>query len=397
MKNSLDIEKPPADTRVVVAMSGGVDSSVVAGLLKREGYDVVGVTLQLYDHGAATHRKGACCAGQDIHDARRVAEMLAIPHYVLDYEERFRTAVIDRFADSYIAGKTPVPCVACNQTVKFVDLLATARELGADVLATGHYIASREVGGRRALFRPADLDRDQSYFLFGTTDEQLRDLRFPLGGMAKAEVREAARAFGLIVAEKADSQDICFVPEGRYADVIERLRPGASAPGEIVHLDGRVLGHHDGVIRFTVGQRRGIGIAAGEALYVVHLDAAGRRVVVGPRAALMTRKLTLSGVNWLGDTPLAGLPAGGIAIEARVRSTRPPRPAQLAVEDGRVVVELAEGESGVAPGQACVFYDRPGAGAQVLGGGFIERGEHLAEAEAALARLAAHGHATAAA
>jgi len=387
MRAGLDLPGSPDRTRVVVAMSGGVDSSVVAGLLKDSGYDVVGVTLQLYDHGEATHRKGACCAGQDIHDARRVAETLGIPHYVLDYEERFREAVIDRFADGYAAGETPVPCVACNQTVKFADLLETARQLGADALATGHYVRSERRGARRALYRPVDLDRDQSYFLFATTQEQLDFLRFPLGAMTKAETRDAARAFGLPVAEKSDSQDICFVPNGRYADVIRKLKPGAAEAGDIVHIDGRVLGRHEGIINFTIGQRRGIGVALGEPLYVVHLDPHGRRVIVGPREALATRRLHLRDVNWLGNAPLGTLPSAGIDIHARVRSTRPPLPARLIVSDGQVRVDLAAMEAGVAPGQACVFYDDGGEGARVLGGGWIERSEHDAEAELALRKL----------
>ncbi|SDB55155.1 tRNA 2-thiouridine(34) synthase MnmA [Bauldia litoralis] len=396
MRVSLDLPGSPDRTRVVVAMSGGVDSSVVAGLLKESGYDVVGVTLQLYDHGEATHRKGACCAGQDIHDARRVAETLGIPHYVLDYEERFREAVIDPFAASYAAGETPVPCISCNQTVKFADLLGTAERLGADALATGHYVRSEQHGNRRALFRPVDLDRDQSYFLFATTPAQLDFLRFPLGGMTKAETRAAARAFNLPIAEKSDSQDICFVPSGGYADVIRKLNPGAAEPGHIVHIDGRVLGRHDGIINFTVGQRRGIGIALGQPLYVVHLDPEGRRVIVGPREALLTGRLHLRGVNWLGDMPLAEVPAGGIDILARVRSTRPPMPARLMVKDGKVVVDLAVGEAGVAPGQACVFYDGDGDGARVLGGGWIERSEHNAEAEIALGKLVSRDSAVAA-
>jgi tRNA-specific 2-thiouridylase len=358
-------------TRVVVAMSGGVDSSVVAGLVTRAGYDAVGITLQLYDHGAATHRSGACCAGQDIHDARRVAETLGIPHYVLDYEARFREAVIRPFADAYAAGETPIPCVACNQTVKFADLLQTGRDLGASALATGHYVRSREMDGRRALFRPRDLDRDQSYFLFATRQEQLDFLRFPLGDLAKEETRSLARDLDLPVADKRDSQDICFVPQGRYTDVVERLKPGAAEPGEIVHVDGRVLGRHPGIIHFTVGQRRGLGIASGQPLFVVRLDAERARVVVGPREALVVRRVLLRDVNWIGDGPLGAVPPSGLEVFARVRSTRPPAPAVLFVEDGRAVVELAGGEAGVAPGQACVLYDGDGEGARLLGGGTI--------------------------
>lgn len=372
MSNSLEIEGRPQDTRVVVAMSGGVDSSVTAAMLKAEGFDVVGVTLQLYDHGAATHRRGACCAGRDIHDARLVAERIGIPHYVLDYETRFRQAVIDPFAESYVYGETPVPCVACNQAIKFHDLLDTARQLGARAMVTGHYVVSRPASGGRALYRAREDDRDQSYFLFATTREQLDFVRFPLGDKTKAETREMARRFGLPVAEKADSQDICFVPSGRYSEVIERLKPGAARAGEIVDLQGRVLGRHAGIIHFTIGQRKGLGIATGQPLYVVRLDAERQRVIVGPREALRTHRIILREVNWIGEGTIGEATAdGGREVFVKVRSTRPPRPAWLLRDDDTVVVELAEGEDGISPGQACVFYDAAAGQARVLGGGFI--------------------------
>jgi len=373
MLNSLDLEGRPQDTRVVVAMSGGVDSSVTAALLKAEGYDVVGVTLQLYDHGAATHRKGACCAGQDIHDARSVADRIGIPHYVLDYESRFKAAVIDRFAESYVAGETPVPCVDCNTAIKFKDLLGTARELGAKVLATGHYVASRAMpDGTRGLYRAKEEERDQSYFLFGTTHAQIDLLRFPLGDLGKAQTRELARSFGLAVADKHDSQDICFVPTGRYTDIIERLKPGAAAAGDVVDMDGKVLGRHDGIIHFTIGQRRGLKIAGPAPLYVVALDAANRRVVVGPREALTMRRIALRDVNWIGEGALDRvLDAGRIEVFVKVRSTRPPRAAFLSATAGGMEIELVDGEDGVSAGQACVFYDSAEGQARVLGGGFI--------------------------
>jgi tRNA-specific 2-thiouridylase len=364
--NCLGYDKPPRATRVVVAMSGGVDSSVVAAILKRDGYDVVGVTLQLYDHGKALRKRGACCAGQDIQDARRVAAHLDIPHYVLDYEERFRRAVIEDFAETYAKGQTPIPCVRCNERIKFGDLLALTRELDADALATGHYVR-RTVGEfGPELHRAVDLSRDQSYFLFATTPAQLATLRFPLGGLTKQQVRDVAHSLDLSIADKPDSQDICFVPQGRYSDVIERLKPEAAEPGEIVDAEGRELGRHAGIIHFTVGQRKGLGLSGtGEPLFVIRIDAASRRVVVGPREALRTRIVKLASVNWL-----AGTSVGGISCAVKVRSTRSPVPAVVKpLPDSSAEVELLEGEEAVAPGQACVFYEE--AGTRVLGGGWI--------------------------
>lgn len=351
---------------MVVAMSGGVDSSVTAGLLHAEGYDVVGVTLQLYDHGAAIERKGACCAGQDIYDARRVAERLDFPHYVLDYESKFRQSVMDDFADSYLRGETPIPCVRCNQTVKFRDLLSTARDLGAEALATGHYV-QRVMGAKGAeLHRAVDPSRDQSYFLFATTGEQLDFLRFPLGGMPKTETRVLAEKMGLEVADKPDSQDICFVPNGSYASVVEKLRPGAIEPGDIVHVDGRVLGRHEGIIKYTIGQRRGIGIGGtAEPLFVVRLEPETHRVVVGPKEALARDVVRIGQVNWLGDRPLTG---EGIEVQVKLRSVSEAAPARIfASADGGAEVVLLDPQFGISPGQAAVFYDGP----RVLGGGWI--------------------------
>ncbi|MCF6328544.1 MAG: tRNA 2-thiouridine(34) synthase MnmA [Henriciella sp.] len=368
--NSLGFAKPPSETRVVAAMSGGVDSSVVAALLKARGYEVIGITLQLYDHGAAIEKKGACCAGQDIHDARNVCDQIGIAHYVLDYETRFREQVMEDFADTYLSGATPIPCIRCNQTVKFSDLLRTAKDLGADCLATGHYIRRTDGEAGPQLHRAKDASRDQSYFLFATTREQLGYVRFPLGDLPKTEVRELAEAFDLPVAAKPDSQDICFVPDGSYAKVVEKLRPGSGRGGDIVHLDGRVLGEHEGVIHYTIGQRRGLRIATGDPLYVVKINAPDRQVIVGPREALLTAALTMEELNWLGDGSLQDACTRQDRVLARVRSTREPLPARLGFHEDRPAVWFDDTEEGVARGQACVLYD-PDGSTQILGGGFI--------------------------
>lgn len=371
-RNTLGIAKPPQDTRVVAAMSGGVDSSVVAGLLAHEGYDVVGVTLQLYDHAKTSRKKGTCCAGRDIHDARRVAERLGIAHYVLDYEERFRARVIDDFVSSYANGLTPIPCVRCNERVKFADLLELAKDLGADALATGHYVRRVEGAAGPELHMAADSARDQTYFLFRTTRAQLDLLRFPLGDLDKTRVREMAGELGLSVAGKPDSQDICFVPDGDYARLVEAALPQTAHAGDIVDRRGHVLGRHPGIVHFTVGQRRGLRLSGtSEPLYVLEIDAPSARVVVGPRSALRARRIELRDVNWLGE------PCESMDCSVKVRSTRAPVPARVvASENGRAEVDLPGGESAVAPGQACVFYD----GTRLVGGGWIAKADAFSEA-----------------
>jgi tRNA-specific 2-thiouridylase len=370
LDDPLQLGGNPSDHLVAVAMSGGVDSSAVAGMLVEAGYRVVGFTLQLYDHGAAMARKGACCAGQDIHDARRVADRLGIPHYVLDYEARFREQVMAPFAASYLAGETPIPCVLCNRTIKFADLLGMARDLGARALVTGHYVRRLEGPNGPELHRGADPARDQSYFLFSTTREQLELLRFPLGDKPKSETRALAARLGLAVAAKPDSQDICFVPQGRYAEVVRKLAPEADAPGEIVDLEGCVVGRHQGIVDFTVGQRKGLGLGATgdgtEPSYVVRLEPETRRVVVGPRAALATSRVRLREVNWIGDGPI---PEDGLSVAVKLRSAAPAAAARMRRSEAGIVLDLAEPQHGVAPGQAGVIY----AGDRLLGGGWIAR------------------------
>ncbi len=388
----LGFDKPNAECKIVVAMSGGVDSSCVAAILAEAGYEVIGVTLQLYDHGQAVGKKGACCAGQDIHDAKNVADQLGIPHYVLDFEQRFKDAVIEDFAQSYADGITPVPCIRCNQRVKFRDLLDIAKDLGADALATGHYVR-RKIGpdGNAELHQAIDAHRDQSYFLFATTQAQLDYLRFPLGDLEKTETRKIAERFGLVVADKPDSQDICFVPNGSYANIVQKLRPGAAEPGDIVHVDGRILGRHEGLIHYTVGQRRGLAVAVGEPLYVVRLEPEHHRLIVGPRIASLCAKIELKDPNWLGA--LAG--PGGLAcadddglkvqvkhraresaVGATVYPTCGANPSSSKVDPvGGADIIFDEPQTGVAPGQACVVYQ----GSRILGGGWIKQAPLIAD------------------
>lgn len=351
---------------IVVAMSGGVDSSTVSALLKQEGHKVVGITLQLYDHGQAISKKNACCAGQDIYDAKMVANKLDIPHYVLDYETKFKESVIDDFADSYMRGETPLPCVRCNQSVKFQDLLKLSKELGADMLATGHYVRKIDGTSGLELHKAIDHKKDQSYFLFATTRLQLQNLLFPLGGFTKEETRNLATKFGLLIADKPDSQDICFVPDGDYKKIITKLHPNASMPGKILHVDGFEIGHHQGIINYTIGQRKGLGIAFHEPLYVTKIDPGSNVIFVGPESMLESTEFIIKDINWLGPDLKEGRE---LDVTVKIRSAKPGSLAKIMKLDDNIKVRLLAPEKSVTPGQACVIYD----GERVLGGGWITR------------------------
>ncbi len=368
MNNSLGIKKSPKDTKIVVAMSGGVDSSVVAGLMKKEGYNVTGITLKLYDDIKPTTKGRQCCAGRDIIDAKRVSETLDIEHKILYYQKKFKSEVIDSFIDSYVAGETPIPCVQCNQTVKFRDLFKFAKDLKADALVTGHYVLRHEHNGSGAMYRAEDKDRDQSYFLFSTTQKQLDYLRFPLGSINKPETRKIADKLKLNVAGKPDSQDICFVPNGDYAAVIEKYRPQSFEKGDIYNLNGEKLGSHDGIIHYTIGQRRGIKISNKEPLYVIDINAKNNSIIVGPQECLNVKKLYLRNINFLSDTKIFKK-----NIFIKVRSTGKLLKAKVDLKNDSAIVEILEDEKGISPGQACVFYSKDNLGERVLGGGWIEK------------------------
>lgn len=384
--NSLDINKKPQDTRVVVAMSGGVDSSVVAALLNQEGYDVVGITLQLYDNGELSNKSGTCCAGQDINDARIVCEKLNIPHYVLNYEKRFYNDVINPFINDYISGNTPVPCIACNQTVKFKDLLEVAKKLGADALATGHYLKNIKNGKHRALYRAKDASKDQSYFLFATTQEQVDYLRFPLGDLPKTEVRKIAENLELRVAQKPDSQDICFVANGSYKQLI-KTKVQNQQEGDIIHINGTILGKHNGIYNYTIGQRKGLNIAYNEPLYVIMINAISSQIIVGPKEALLTQSVILRDVNWLGDISNNDIPTEGLDLYVKVRSTQPAVLAKLYYKNNIYNVTFNNGEKSVAPGQACVFFSDNSDQARLLGGGFIKESKKALNVETLLTEI----------
>jgi len=357
--------------RVVVAMSGGVDSSVAAAVCAKQGYDVIGVTLQLYKNDVVGKKKGSCCAGQDIYDAKKVADRIGIKHYVLDYEEQFKSEVIDDFTNSYANGLTPIPCVRCNEKIKFRDLYQTAKQLGASTLITGHYVSNKFMNGERALFRARDSSKDQSYFMFTLKKEQLDFIRFPLGDLTKEQTREIARELDLSIAEKPDSQDICFVQEGRYTNLINKLLPKSTTKGNIVNMSGEVVGEHDGIVNFTIGQRRGIGYASGIPNYVIDIDSQSLNVMIGPKECLGVNQIILDEVNWLGPNEIFSKAEYETPIFVKVRSTSDPVEAKLSKKNNQILVELKNPEYGVAPGQACVFYDSIKPISRILGGGWI--------------------------